>query len=78
MRLSTDTPRRGDAVLVTLWDGKVLSTRIKRVVLIPRYAVSNLPQRIELAPRRWYALEHVPGLVTVGTLGIRRIKRVPS
>ena len=74
--LRAGTPRRGDRVLVTLWDGKVLSTTIVRVVLIPRYAATNAPKPIPMNPARWYALADMPGLVREGTLGIRRIRVV--
>lgn len=75
-RLAESTPRRGDRVLVTLWDGRVLSTTVVRVTLIPQYAASNAPQRIALAPARWYALADLPGLVREGSMGIRSIRRV--
>lgn len=77
--LPAATPRRGDLVRITFWDGSVMATRVQRVTLIPKWAAvqaSRRGERVKMTPARWYALQHLPGLVTVGSLGIRRIDRL--
>lgn len=79
--LAADTPRRGDCVLVTLWDGRVTSARVKRVVLMKHHTATTSGQRIPLNPQRFYVLDGAPmlshGLIREGVMGIRRIRRVP-